>query len=617
MKEVIHVILSLSGRRIFHFIFLVSLIFPTISWAAPNVQVSAEVSDPVVGLDQEFTLVVRVESGQDVGEPDIPPRGNFEIVGKFASAEVSYVNGVMRASKVYQYTLLPLREGKFEIGPITLQIDGKSYTTNSVWVEVDASQGGRKKPVSPPVMPGFPSLDPILPTVPQQPPVMKVPQRPVFIEAQVNNNSPYVGEDIILTLRLYSAVRVTSGQLEPFRFKDMVAEELVKEREYTQTIDGVRYAITEMKYLLQPTKTGILTIDPVVAHLQIQQVNNIFSDPFFSSMSSFTQPKTIKSAPITLEVKELPPAPPHFTGLVGEFTLESSLNADTIKVGDTASLSVVIQGKGNLREGVLPKLELPPHLRLYENKPKIEVNKGSQGYEGKKIFNFALVGESAGIVQIPSFQLEYFDPKAGAYKELSSTPLNLKILEGNNSEQLVTAGIHENKTTDEKPVINRNDISPVFGIKPLLATRSQQSAFKIIALVFIWGAPLFLLAYWGYGRSQAWRERTRNERRSSRAYRQAKLQLQKLDSGSYGQIFYLLRDYLGNKLGLVSTSLTFEETLRLLQQRKISSKLASEVQQFLADLEYSQFGGIQQALSAQVLKKKALEMIRRIDKELS
>jgi len=222
--------------------------------AQPTVRV--EVDQNTVALDETFTMTVEIRGGSALTTPEIPPLGNFDVVGRSTANSVEIVNGEMSVSKTFTYVLSPRRVGEFQIGPVKVYIEGQEYSAGPVRVRVtlDGGGGGPGYQTQPsfPQMPGFPSAPPGFPQLPgmPQPWPRQPPQAPpdekayadTFVTAETDRKEAYVGQQVIFTFRLYSTVSISGATLSLPDFKDFFTEELMKERKYETELGGRRYA---------------------------------------------------------------------------------------------------------------------------------------------------------------------------------------------------------------------------------------------------------------------------------------------------------------------------------------------------------------------------------------
>jgi hypothetical protein len=115
-----------------------------------------------------------------------------------------------------------------------------------------------------------------------------------------------------------------------------------------------------------------------------------------------------------LTVRERPPAPPEFSGLVGDFTLTSMLDVTQAKVGESVPWVVAIRGDGTL-EGL--KLDMPDvaNARVYDSTPRTAAQVSVGKYEASGVYERVVVPTEVGVLQLPPLQLVAFSPTEGRY----------------------------------------------------------------------------------------------------------------------------------------------------------------------------------------------------------
>ena len=137
----------------------------------------------------------------------------------------------------------------------------------------------------------------------------------------------------------------------------------------------------------------------------------------------------IDSEPVTLTVRPLPKEGqlPGFTGAIGAFQLEApKLSTNEVRAGDPLTLTVTLHGEGNLGRLTLPQL---PLLRDWQSFPP--VGDPSPSYiilqRGFATFSYTLIPLSDRSKATPAIPFSYFDPKKGAYADLTVPPVPLTI----------------------------------------------------------------------------------------------------------------------------------------------------------------------------------------------
>ena len=207
-----------------------------------------------------------------------------------------------------------------------------------------------------------------------------------------------------------------------------------------------RYAVLH-KALLIPTKDGKLTIDPMKMDI-IVAVPTGRAD-FFGNVSTKQVRKEFSSAKKLFIAKALPlnNKPENFTGAVGEFSFDVSLNKHTLKANESAQIKVAVNGKGNLKLFELPKIEAPKELEVYQPERKERVSVTSSGLKGSVTDTYTVVPEFKGKYKIPKTSFSYFNPKEKVYQTITTEDLYVDVLEG---KELPTSIKY--KTTDKQEV---------------------------------------------------------------------------------------------------------------------------------------------------------------------
>ncbi|MFQ5577310.1 MAG: BatD family protein, partial [Anaerolineae bacterium] len=115
---------------------------------------TAEVDRAGLSTDESVTLTVVVTgSALNPPQPSLPPLDGFEVIGSSSSSQISIVNGNVTAQGVYRYRLRPLQTGELVIGPVSATINGQSYTTDPIAVQVTPGNAPATPPEQAPPAP--------------------------------------------------------------------------------------------------------------------------------------------------------------------------------------------------------------------------------------------------------------------------------------------------------------------------------------------------------------------------------------------------------------------------------------------------------------------------------
>ena len=279
---------------------------------AADVSVSASVDTTTASLEDYIQLSVSVEGTRM--EPSLAGLDDFKVTSRGSSSQVRIVNGQMSSSYEYSYLLQPLKPGTFTIGPFTVLHKKTAYASDTITLTISKHSAG---------------------TTDTDTDAARV----VFVTAEIDNQNPYVHQQIIYSFKFYSRVQIGKAQLSAAPdFEGFVSESLGKEREYRRVINGQTYSVTELRWALFPVKSGVLTIDASTLDCDVvlreRSRRGRFNDPFFDDsffgFGARTERKTLRTEPLTVMVHQLPAQgrPDGFAQLVGEFELSGSLSTN-------------------------------------------------------------------------------------------------------------------------------------------------------------------------------------------------------------------------------------------------------------------------------------------------
>jgi hypothetical protein len=105
--------------------------------------------------------------------------------------------------------------------------------------------------------------------------------------------------------------------------------------------------------------------------------------------------------------------------------MEVETDKDSVGVDEPITLKVILSGTGNIRS--LPSVKLPdlPDFRIYDSGNTESISNANQIISGTKTFEQAIIPKTSGRFEIPAITFSYFDPDAGAYKMLSTSPVHI------------------------------------------------------------------------------------------------------------------------------------------------------------------------------------------------
>jgi len=375
---------------------------------AHALEARALVDRTAIAADDVLGLTVVVTDGD--GAVDTSPIRDFAVAERGRTSSVQIVNTRMTREVQYRFALTPLRTGTLTVPALTVGEGRDAAVTDPVTVQVAPRGAGTAA--------GTPDL---------------------AVEAEVSDSTPFVGQEITYTFRLLATTQLADARYQAPRFEGFSATPLEEQRRYTRVQNGREVSVTELTYLLVPLRAGTLVIDSARLSCQVpvgttpqrrRDPFGLLGDPFGRGMA--IREKSLLSAPVELRVAALPPPPPgqRFSGLVGRFQLSAAVSPATVAVGESATLTLVLEGEGNVGEAVAPALGLPTVFKVYPDDPEASLTRDPTGSRGSLRFRFALVPTEAGVFTLGPFPLLTFDSAAGTYRSVQAGPLAFTVRPG-------------------------------------------------------------------------------------------------------------------------------------------------------------------------------------------
>lgn len=413
---------------------LVALLVLAVFPALADEEVTFEANSPLtVSVGGAFRVEFALNAKPDNGTFQAPSFEGFDVLAgpaESTGSSIQIINGSMTksVSHTYTYVLLPQSAGTVTIGAAEVKVDGRTYRTQPLPIEVvDEGQSGGGQHASS----GGGNDSRNRNDVQNQ-----IGKEDILLRAVVSRNSVFKNEPLHVAFKLYTRVPYvnivseSAPSFNGFWSQDLTDPNSVQVSR--ETYNGKVYETRVLyDYLLYPQQVGQLTIDPVemtvVAQVVIQSRN---ADPFFGTgREVLNVPRKVQSQRTTVNVKALPSgAPASFSGAVGSFTMDTEFPSERLAANSGANITVKISGRGNLTFVQAPKLQLPASFELYNVKTTESINASSTGISGYRQFEYPFIARAEGSYEVDPVEFTYFDPQRMEYVTLKSKSLPLEIL---------------------------------------------------------------------------------------------------------------------------------------------------------------------------------------------
>ncbi|OUV02754.1 MAG: hypothetical protein CBC40_06660 [bacterium TMED80] len=536
-------------------------------------------------IDDIISFKIEFENADSFSNIDISSLiKDFAVIsGPSQQTSMQWINGKVTNSRIMSWSLSPKREGRLVIPRLNVQISGKKSATKEIVVFVSQSQ---KKETD---------LD-------------------VFISAEINKESVYIGEQITLTYSIYRKVECSIEPFEIPKFPGFWSEELFRPNQIkfkNIAINGVQYQKGILyKVALFPISGKELEIEPLSLKIQKQKKKkrrsrDPFFDPFFDSFFTETETKILRSKKREIFIKDYPQSRPiGFTGAVGDFKISTATDTDSINVNEAITFRVIVEGTGNMGLFTIPKMSFADDIDQFPPKENFEKNVFRDELSGKMIWEYILVPRVSGKLSIPPISFTFFNPKIEKWQKISSKPISV-FVKNTNDNYLTSNGL----TKREIEVLGK-DIKYIYNGNPVLK-HINSTPYNYIFLIYFLSILIFflpnILSYIiGYNLDSM------PARLSKNALKKALNKLKTSDTRSDNFDNKIIYQYLKDKFQLHSYNLDAISTKDQLRGR-INDQALEELIELLKLYE-SFIYGKKETIDIHSLNQKTASILERIDK---
>ncbi len=408
------------------------------------VEFKAEADREEIAQDESVSVKLTVEADGTVPveSPQFDAPGFDEIQNYQGSFVQSYYDSnagkfSAKFSRSFTYVLRPKNTGRLAITNIRVKVDGQTYTAGPITVIVTGGGAGTPPPR------GYGGAGAGLRGA-----AKKGRGTVLFLRTEVDKTKVYKGQQIVVNYYLYSRARNFNATADRYpSLNGFLKEELdipvLTGRLEAQDVvlDGTAYRrVLIASFAAYPLKEGKLTIDPMEVKATYMadrgaggpQGGGMFDDEddLFQQFFRMAQPQqeNLRSESVSIDVGALPAVPKdlNYTGAVGDFEVIAAADRTDVKAHEAVTLTLKIEGKGNISNIETPKIPLPDGFELYEAKSQ---TKGKAGV-GEKVFEYLLIPRKAGDFTLPRIELGFFDPKKGEYVRKATDPIRIHVNEG-------------------------------------------------------------------------------------------------------------------------------------------------------------------------------------------
>lgn len=341
----------------------------------------AQAADVRAWLDRETvqlgeTVALNIEAtGTGASAPSFDAlKNDFEVMDPSSSSSVNIVNGQATAKQLWGVSLQPRRVGRLTVPALSVA----GATTQPLTVNVTAA------------------------------PAAASGNEEIMVELSADPLTPYVQQQVSLTVKVYVAVNLSDYELEPLQAQGLVIQKLGQGRAYDAERGGRRFRVLEQRYAGLPEKSGVIELPPLKFRGRAISGNDPSAMFFGRGRVVSTQ-----SQGVTLDVKPRPPQSGDGPWLPAQSLELSAAGIDATaggRVGEPLTLTLTARAQG-LGFEQIPELALPviDGAEIYPDKPTTRTRDNGTWIFGERSRKFAIVPTRPGTLHIPAITLDWWD----------------------------------------------------------------------------------------------------------------------------------------------------------------------------------------------------------------
>ena len=623
-----------SMKRIFRLLLFIACAVPMALWAQDDPTLTVSTKKQVM-VGERFQVVF--EANAEGKNFQAPSFNGFTVLGgpfTSTSSNFSMVNGSMSHTVkcTYTFALQANQEGNFHIGSASLNVKGTKVSSEPFDIKVIPDDGSHAAPSGG----GASSSQGQSQQNTNDP---QVGGKDLFLRVIPSKKSAYVGEQIVLTYKLYTKVPVSSVSLSKmpsyagFWTKD-ISDNSGTLKQSSEYINGIEYTSAEVsKVIIVPQRSGKFTLDPMtlecIAQVRTERNNSrsmdpfeaFFNDPFFNR-NIVNVKKELSSQSLGIEVKNLPEngKPASFAGAVGNYNFKADIDKTELSTNEAVTITLTISGTGNVELLQMPTPVFPPDFEVYDPKITTSTDVNSQGLTGTKKAEYLAIPRRAGSFSIPAIEFSYFNPSNESYQTLSSESYEIKVEKGNGSDE--GGGIFASNQEDIKYLGSdiRHIMTGNAHLKPMHTVFFGSAAYFVALLVLL--ALFIMLLFVLKKREQLTQDTAANRNRKADKVARGRLKnayqhLKAKDQEKfYVEMSQALWGYIADKLGIERSRLSMDTVSETMKGKDVPAELTQQFVDTLNSCEFARFAPGSAEEKMDDLYQRGIDVISKAEKVL-
>jgi hypothetical protein len=433
-----------SGMKSWKKIFIVLPLAIIAVCVQAQVSFVIQVSDNTIGRKDMVSVSYMLKNAQDAGSMPTPNFEGWRVVsGPQISQQSISINGNNSSTISYTFLLQPQRSGTLTVPGISMIADGKTISCEPQKITVltkdnaaSQNRNTQQQQQQPSFFDLFGDNDPqpdITTSVPNGESPNTFMQNNLFVRAEAEKTNCYVGEPVLVTFKLYSALVTESRIMKQPAFTGCSILELTQEeRPRIENYKGKNFrTFLIRRVLVTPLHAGDINLGQAIVDNNVALASP--TNPYFTQNYAFTT----SSPNLILHASPLPEQgkPADFSGAIGKFQITAKLNKNSLPAEENNNLHIEISGTGNLSAITKPEIQWSAAIQSFDGTDSQYTDKSNYPVVSTKSYDIPFIGNNEGNIDIPPISFTYFDIESKKYKTIKTNNLPVlftKALSNNN-----------------------------------------------------------------------------------------------------------------------------------------------------------------------------------------
>jgi hypothetical protein len=391
-------------------------------WALTELKVSLDKNPLLLG---ETAVLELVADDQVATQPDFSVLDkDFIVQGPSLGQQMQIVNGKASRTTSWRLLLKAKQSGTFVIP--AFEIEGVSSTA----IEVEVVEGSAQ--------------------------TQTANDAQLFLQSSLDSTQLYVQQLAYLEVKIFFQGDLQRGSLSEPKVDGLSIEQLGKDKEGTELVNGERYRTFTRQYRLIPERSGTFVLPGSTLSGEMLDRNS-------GRYDYFAQTKAVSATANDLSI-EVAAKPDNFPGdwLIADLVSlneEWSPASDKLTQGEPVTRTITITAL-DVAEHQLPDLTLdaPEGVKLYKEQPHAKQAERNGTLVSQKVFSMAVVANKAGELVLPEVKLPWWNKKTNSvhYATLPEKRLTVEV-NPELPQQSATAVV---VPTTQAPLIETTETTP-------------------------------------------------------------------------------------------------------------------------------------------------------------